>query len=67
MKKRIKFILIISIVIVVAVLIALPKVSSSGDETQIQKSTNTLLPVKAHIIKAEKLANNVITSGSIFS
>ncbi len=32
MKKRIKFILIISIVIRVAVLIALPKLSSSGDQ-----------------------------------
>jgi membrane fusion protein (multidrug efflux system) len=67
MKKRIKPILIIAIVLVVAVLIALPKLGSSGDKTEVQRNKNTSLPVKAHIVKAEKLANNVGTSGTILA
>jgi len=67
MKKRLKFILIISVILLVAVLIALPKLGSSENETPVQRNMNILLPVKAHIIKAERLANNVAISGSILA
>ncbi|HSP89253.1 MAG TPA: efflux RND transporter periplasmic adaptor subunit [Ignavibacteriaceae bacterium] len=67
MKKRIKPILITIIVLVVAGLIALPKLSSSGNDNQTAKNRNTTLPVRAHIVKNEKLANNITTSGTILA
>ncbi|RPI75849.1 MAG: efflux RND transporter periplasmic adaptor subunit [Ignavibacteriales bacterium] len=67
MKNRLKLIIIVAVILIVAVLIALPKLSSSGNQAPVQKNMNAPLPVEAHIIKAETLANNVITSGSILA
>ena len=66
MKKRFKIILVALIILIVAVLFAIPKLSSSGSKVPLA-NMNKSLSVKAHIIKAEKLANNVITSGTILS
>jgi len=66
MKKRFKIILVALIILIVAVLFAIPKLSSSGNKVPLA-NMNKSLSVKAHIIKAEKLANNVITSGTILS
>ncbi|HEX9739150.1 MAG TPA: efflux RND transporter periplasmic adaptor subunit [Ignavibacteriaceae bacterium] len=67
MKNKLKLVIIIMVIVVVAVLIALPKLTSSDNQTGVQQNMNASLPVKAHIIKAETLANNVITSGSILA
>lgn len=67
MKKRIKPIIIVAIAILIAALIALPKLGSSGDNTTVRENKNTSLFVKGHIVKAEKLANNVFTSGTILA
>lgn len=67
MKKRIRLILIIIVVLVAVVLIALPKLSSSDNETPLQRNRSIILTVKAHIIKAEKLINNVVTSGTVLA
>ncbi|OGU32078.1 MAG: hypothetical protein A2057_03305 [Ignavibacteria bacterium GWA2_35_9] len=66
MKKRFKIVLVVLIILIVAVLFAIPKLSSSGSKVPLA-NMNKSLSVKAHIIKAEKLANNVITSGTILS
>lgn len=66
MKKRFKIVLVVLIILIVAVLFAIPKLSSSGNKVPLA-NMNKSLSVKAHIIKAEKLANNVITSGTILS
>ena len=66
MKKRFKIVLVVLIILIVAVLFAIPKLSSSGSKVPLA-NMNQSLSVKAHIIKAEKLANNVITSGTILS
>ena len=66
MKKRFKIVLVVLIILIVAVLFAIPKLSSSGSKVP-PANMNQSLSVKAHIIKAEKLANNVITSGTILS
>ena len=66
MKKRFKIVLVVLIILIVAVLFAIPKLSSSGNKVP-PANMNKSLSVKAHIIKAEKLANNVITSGTILS
>ncbi len=67
MKSRIKLILIIAVVILVAVLIALPKLGSSENQAPVQSGNTSPLPVKAHVIKDEKLANNVNTSGTVLA
>jgi membrane fusion protein, multidrug efflux system len=67
MKNRTKIIVIITVVIVVAVLIALPKLGSAGNGAPVQRNMNSPVPVNAHIIKGEKLSNNVITSGSVLA
>jgi membrane fusion protein (multidrug efflux system) len=67
MKKRLKLIVIIIVVFIVAVLIALPKLSSTGNEAPAQQNMNAALPVKAHILKEEKLANNIVTSGTVLA
>lgn len=67
MKKRKKIIIIISVILVAAVLIALPKLRSTNNEIPVQRNMNVPLQVKAHIVKPEKLANNIITSGTILA
>jgi len=66
MKNKFKILLVTLIILIVAVLFALPKLSSSGDKAP-KANMNRLLSVKALIVKTEKLANNVVTSGTILA
>lgn len=67
MKSRVKLILVVAVIVVVAFLFALPKINSSDKSAPVQSNIDASLPVKAHIVKSEKLANNVITSGTIMA
>ncbi len=66
MKNKFKIVLISLVVIVVAVLFALPRLSSSEDKVP-ESNADKSLSVKAHIVKAEELANNIITSGTVLA
>jgi len=67
MKNKLKLIVTIAVSIVILILLALPKLSSSGQTTIKQKTSDAPLQVKAHIIKKEKLANNIIVSGTVLA
>jgi membrane fusion protein (multidrug efflux system) len=67
MNKKTKTIIIVSVIVVVLTLLILPKINSTEDNLAAKITTTTAFPVKAHIIKPEKLANNVITSGTILA
>jgi membrane fusion protein (multidrug efflux system) len=68
MKKNIKTILIVAVAIIILILLAIPKLGSSGGETKISESGSAdSLPVKAHITKYESLDNKVLTTGTILA
>jgi len=67
MKNKFKIIIIITVILLVAVLLALPKIGSSGKDSNNQSDVSKKLSVKAHVIKAERLSNNVIISGTILA
>lgn len=68
MNKKIKLVIISGIVLVILFLIALPKINfSSSTENKNQPAGNPGLYVTAHIIKPERLANKVLSSGSILA
>jgi membrane fusion protein (multidrug efflux system) len=68
MSKKVKVIVISGIVILILFLLALPKINfSSAPENLNHSAGNPGLHVSAHIIKPERLANNVLTSGSVLA
>jgi membrane fusion protein (multidrug efflux system) len=68
MNKKIKIIVITGISFLIVFLIALPKINfSSSPENKNQPAGIPVLHVSAHIIKPEKLANKVLTSGSVLA
>jgi membrane fusion protein, multidrug efflux system len=70
MKKSFKRIIIGVVVVILLVIILYPKVSSSGSDESMNLSprgTEMTIPVKAHIIKPEKLSNTVNSTGSIMA
>lgn len=68
MKKSIKTILVIAAVVIVLILLAIPKLSSSEGETKTSGfSSSGSLPVKAHITKYETLDNKVLTTGTVLA
>jgi membrane fusion protein, multidrug efflux system len=69
MNKKIKLVVISGIVIIIVFLIALPKINFSGSPKNINQAAGNApgLHVSAHIIKPEKLANKVLTSGSVLA
>lgn len=68
MKKNIKTIVIIGAVIIILILLAIPKLGSSGKESTKQGPAQLgPLPVQAHIIKYEVLDNKVLTTGTVLA
>ncbi|MFO7447422.1 MAG: efflux RND transporter periplasmic adaptor subunit [Ignavibacteriaceae bacterium] len=71
MPKRTKTIIISTAILIIVVLILIPKLNFSSDEQSPQSGSqanrNAVLPVRGHIIKAEKLGNVVLTSGTILA
>ncbi len=70
MKKNLKVILISVAVIVILILLALPKIHfSSGSEQNNDPSSNQFkaLPIKAHILNFQRLANKVLTTGTVMA
>jgi membrane fusion protein (multidrug efflux system) len=68
MRRKSKIILISVAIVVLLALVILPKINFSGSEEDTAAGRITgAFPVKAHVIKHEKLANNVLTSGTILA
>lgn len=72
MPKRTKNIIISAVIVVILILIILPKINFSENEQpqagqQQNKGGGGPLPVKGYIVKAERLGNNVITSGTVLA
>lgn len=70
MKKNIKVVLISVAVIAILILLALPKINfSSGSEQNNSSPSNQFkaLPVKAHIMNFQRLANKVLTTGTVMA
>ena len=68
MKKNIKVILIIAAALIILILLAIPKLKSSGDKpVQTGNSSTGSLSVKGHITKYEVLDNKVLTTGTILA
>jgi len=69
MNKRIKTLVISTIILIVLLIILLPKIVSSdksGSSAPVNKM-DMQIPVTAHIVKHEKLSNNIYTTGSILA
>jgi membrane fusion protein (multidrug efflux system) len=69
MKRKTKIILTASAVFLLLLLLAIPKLSSSGtaDNQRRGSNTNSSLSIKAHILQKETLDNRVLTNGSILA
>lgn len=68
MKKNIKTILIISAILIVVIILAIPKLTSSENENNPRGFGQAgPLPVKTHILKYEVLDNKVLTTGTIMA
>jgi len=70
MNKKIKSLFIGLIIFIVVVIIILPKVISSGNEStsgQNPGAINVEIPVTAHVVAYEKLGNSVYTTGTILA
>jgi membrane fusion protein, multidrug efflux system len=69
MNKRIKTLVISSIILIILLIILIPKIVSSnksGSSAPVNKM-NMQIPVTAHIVNYEKLSNNIYTTGSILA
>ncbi len=69
MNKKTKTIIITAVVVVVLALIIIPKLSSSSGSGSGQQNMAGFgpVPVKGHVVKPQKLDNNVITTGTILA
>lgn len=70
MSKKNKSLFIGLLIFVVIAIIILPKVFSSGEESNIGKNSggmNVEIPVSAHIVMFEKLGNFIYTTGTILA
>ncbi len=67
MNKKTKTIVISIVSVVIIALILLPKFLSSGPQGMPGGFAAGPIPVKAHILKPQKLNNNVITTGTVLA
>ena len=68
MNKKTKFIVISVVTVIILLLLLLPKLSSSDSHSPMGgPGAAGPTPVKGHILKPEKLNNNVITTGTILA
>ncbi len=70
MKKRIKGIITVLVIVVVLAVIFYPKLFLSGSDSVLNlqpRGPGMALPVKAHIVKPERLSKMVISTGSIMA
>ena len=70
MKNNIKKFAIGALALIIILIILLPKIFSSNESQPNNNSANgmsAVVPVKAHVIKAEKLSNTIYSTGTIFA
>lgn len=68
MNKKTKTIIISAVIVVILALLIIPKLGSAGNSADPRGFAGAgPVPVKAHILKPQKLDNNVITTGTILA
>jgi membrane fusion protein, multidrug efflux system len=69
MNKRIKTLVISTIILIILLIILIPKIVSSDKSSSSVpvNKMNMQIPVTAHIVNYEKLSNNIYTTGSILA
>ena len=70
MNKKTKQIIIGTVILIALLIVFLPKIISSGEDSTSQQNPgmmNRSIPVTAHIVEYEKLSNKVYTTGTILA
>ena len=68
MNKRTKTIIISAVIVVILALLIIPKLGSAGNSDDPRGFAGAgPVPVKAHILKPQRLDNNVITTGTLLA
>lgn len=70
MNKKTKQIIIGTVILIALLVVFLPKIISSGEDSTSQQNPgmmNRSIPVTAHIVEYEKLSNKVYTTGNILA
>ena len=68
MNKRTKTIIISAVIVVILALLIIPKLGSAGNSADPRGFAGAgPVPVKAHILKPQRLDNNVITTGTLLA